>query len=299
MELLGDAFQEHSARSSQVASGLDFPFEGGSLSYSQVGATAHIPAYSMKIEGKTPALSPSIRGLVHLYERETGKLLALLESSHISAVASALTAALATDLMAAPKARRLAVVGTGMQGWLVVRFLMEMRPLEEIVLFDLVRKRSRRMAERLAKYAGVEVRVGEALTETVAHADMVLCATWSKKPFLFSEMVRPGAHITTLGSDERGKAELSSELLRASTFYSDDRSLARLKGPLQGLKGGEDMNVIELGEALNSPDRPRSSPDEITVYGPVGLAFQDLVAAWATYQKALSRGHGQLIPYLA
>lgn len=298
VELLGDAFQEHSSRNERSSAGLDFRFEGGSLSCSGIGVTPHIPAYTMKLEGKLPAMSPSISGLIHLYDRATGRLLALLESSHISAVGSALTAALATDLMAAPTARRLAVVGTGTQAWLVVRFLMEMRQLEQVTLFDLVRKRSRRMAERLVKYDGVEVKVADALTETVANADIILCATWSKTPFLFSEMVLPGAHITTLGSDERGKKELSAELLRSSTFYCDDRDLAAIKGPLHGIKGAADLIAAELGEVLGGVVQPRSSTEEITIYGPVGLPFQDLIAAWATYQKALARQQGQSLVHL-
>lgn len=299
VELLGDAFQEHSARTDRLAPGLDFRFEGGSLSCSAIGATAHIPAYTLKLEGKLPAMSPTISGLIHLYDRGTGGLLAVLESSHISAIASALTAALATDLMAAPSARRLAVVGTGTQGWLTSRFLMEMRPLEQVTLFDLVRKRSRKMAERLTKYEGLQVRVCDALTETVAHADIILCATWSKSPFLHSDMVPPGAHITTLGSDERGKRELSAELLRSSTFYCDDRDLATVKGPLYGMRGGQDLIAAELGEVLGGLVQPRSSSDEITIYGPVGLPFQDLIAAWATYQKALARNQGQSVLHLA
>jgi ornithine cyclodeaminase len=299
VDLLGEAFQDHSERHDRSVPGLDFRFAGGSISCSRMGVTPHIPAYTLKLEGKLPAMTPSISGLIHLYDRDTGQLLALLESSHISAVSSALTAALATDLMAAPNARRLAVVGTGVQGWLVVRFLMEMRQLEQVTLFDMVRKRSRKMAERLVKYDGVEVRVGDALTETVANADIILCATWSKTPFLFSEMVLPGAHITTLGSDERGKKELSAELIRASTFFCDDRELAHAKGPLYGLKGTQDMGTRELGEVLSGAIQPRSSAEEVTVYGPVGLPFQDLIAAWATYQKAVSRGHGQPVSHLA
>lgn len=299
VELLGEAFQEHSARPDRTKPGLDFRFEAGSLSCSGMGLTPHIPAYTMKLEGKLPAMSPSISGLIHLYDRSSGRLLALLESSHISAISSALTAALATDLMAAPSARRLAVVGTGTQGWLVVRFLMEMRQLEHVKLFDLVRKRSLRMAERLVKYEGLEVSVGDALTETVADADIILCATWSRAPFLFSEMVLPGAHITTLGSDERGKKELSGELLRTSTFFCDDRDLAASKGPLHGIKGAEDLIAAELGEVLAGVVEPRSSAEEITVYGPVGLPFQDLIASWATYQKALSKQQGVAVSHLA
>ena len=262
--------------------------------------TPSIPAYSLKLEGKLPGGNPAISGLIHLYDRSSGQLLAQLESSYLSAVSSALSAALATDLMAAPTARNLAVVGTGTQGWLVVRFLIEMRQLDSVTLFDLVRRRSKKMAERLAKYPKVEVRVGDALTETVADADIVLCATWSRAPFLFSDMVRPGAHITTLGSDEKGKKELAPELIRASTFYCDDRDLAVSKGALCGLKGASELVTAELGEVLAGQAEIRSGdPEEMTVYGPVGLPFQDLIAAWGAYQKAMARKAGGWLEHLA
>lgn len=300
VETLGDAFQEHSSRNERTSAGLDFPIWGGSLSCSRLGMTPSIPAYTLKLEGKLPGGVPSISGLIHLYDRSSGQLLALMESSHISAVGSALTAALATDLMAAPSARHVAVVGTGVQGWLVVRFLMEMRPLESITLFDLVRRRSQRMAARLVKYPELEVRVGDALTETVADADIVICATWTRIPFLYSEMVRPGAHITTLGSDEKGKRELAPELLRASKFFCDDRDLATTKGPLQGLKGGAELVAGELGDVLAGRVESRGGdPDQLTIYGPVGLPFQDLIAAWGAYQKALARKTGCSLEHLA
>ncbi len=299
VEALGDAFQEHSERQARTSAGLDFPIWSGSLSCSGLGMTPSIPAYSLKLEGKLPGSSPPISGLVHLHDRSSGQLLAMLESSHLSAVSSALTAALATDLMASPSARRVAVVGTGTQGWLVVRFLMEMRALEQVTVFDLVRKRSCRMAERLSKYSNLTVHVGDALTETVADAEIILCATWSREPFLFSEMVLPGAHITTLGSDEKGKRELSSELLRSSTFYCDDSDLAISKGALYGLKGGSDMVAAELGKVLSGAVSIRADQsDETTVYGPVGLPFQDLIAAWGVYQKALARKVGSWINHL-
>ena len=299
VQALGDAFQEHSRRQERTVSGLDFRLWGGSLSCSSLGTTSGVPAYSLKLERRLPGSTPPISGLTHLYDRETGQLLALLESSHLAAVSSALTAALATDLMAAPSARRVAVVGTGTQGWLVIRFLMEMRPLEHITLFDLVRKRSRRMAERLAKYPNLTVKVGEALTETVADAEIIVCATWSREPFLFSEMVLPGAHITTLGSDERGKRELSLELLQSSTFYCDDRELGLSKGALSEFKRGGKVVTAELGEVLSGAVSIRSQQsDESTVYGPVGLPFQDLIAAWGVYQKALERNQGTWIEHL-
>ena len=251
-----------------------------------------IPAYSVKVETRVPGRSPSISGLLHLYDSQTGALMAVMESSYITSLGSALTGALATDLLAAPEASSVAVVGNGTQGWLGLRFLMEMRTIERVTLFDLNRRKSSKMAQRLKKYESLKVRGCDSLTEAVSQADIICCATWSQRPFLYSEMVKPGAHVSSLGSDGPEKKELSKELLEASSFFCDDRDLATSVGALSEVKSSQGLVKAELGEVLAGQLPGRTKGEEITVYGAVGLPFVDLVAAWEAYRKAVRRKAG-------
>ena len=292
---LGEAFQIHSYKgdaSLRHAHHLCLP--KGSLVASNFGVLDGIPAYSLKVESRMPRDNPSASGYVHLFSEESGRLLALLESSYISSVGSALTGALAADLLAGPDAKSVAVIGNGAQGWLGLRFLMEMRNLSEVTLFDLNRRKSCRMAERLKKYKNLEVRVCDSLNGAVSNADIVSCATGSSQAFLFSEMVKPGAHVSTLGADEIGKRELSEELLKACSFFCDDRNLVLSVGPLAGIDEARGLVRGELGEVLSGVKKGRRSDEELTIYGAVGLPFVDLIAAWCTYQKALKTGVEQL-----
>ncbi len=294
VESLAGAFKEHS-QSEKTSLGLNFRLGPGTLTSSSLGETSGIPALSHKVESRFPGRTIPTSGLIELFDQESGELFCLLESSHISAVSSALAAALATDLLANPQARRLAVVGTGTQGWLGVRFLLEMRNLEEVTLFDLQRKRSRAFAERLKKYPELRVTVCDALTDTVAQSDMLLCATWSRAPFLYQEMIMPGVHITSLGSDQVGKRELELDLLKSSSVFCDDRELAVTSGALWEVSGGEALVAGELGEVLAGTAQGRASEEEITIYVPVGLPFQDLIAGWAAYERAMEKGLGQVL----
>ncbi len=61
-------------------------------------------------------------------------------------------------------------------------------------------------------------------------AEVVVLATWSWQPLLHARDLRPGHHLTTLGADEPGKAELSAGLLTASRLVVDDRDLAAAGG---------------------------------------------------------------------
>jgi ornithine cyclodeaminase/alanine dehydrogenase-like protein (mu-crystallin family) len=43
----------------------------------------------------------------------------------------------------------------------------------------------------------------------------------------------------------------------------------------------------------------RSSDREVTIFGSVGLAFQDLAAGWLVYRRARADGVGRTIDFLA
>jgi ornithine cyclodeaminase len=102
----------------------------------------------------------------------------------------------------------------------------------------------------------------------------------------------------TLGPDEPGKAELSAEVIRGSLFICDDRALAAKLGALRGVGLGPDAVAAELGDVFAGRHPGRTSSEQLTVYGGVGLAFQDAVAAWQVYEKAIDRGIGRRLDFL-
>jgi ornithine cyclodeaminase len=100
-----------------------------------------------------------------------------------------------------------------------------------------------------------------------------------------------------LGADQSGKAEVSADLLRSSLFVCDDRDLAVTMGAAGGAGVGAEVIDAELGEVIGGLHPGRAEPDEITIFGSVGLAFQDLVVAWLAYQRALKRGIGHRVDF--
>lgn len=104
--------------------------------------------------------------------------------------------------------------------------------------------------------------------------------------------------MTTLGPDEPGKAEVSADVIRTSVFVCDDRQLAVDLGALRGVSLGPEVIAAELGDVLAGSHPGRISPEQTTVYGGVGLAFQDAIAAWQVYEKAIADGAGQRFDFL-
>jgi ornithine cyclodeaminase len=105
-------------------------------------------------------------------------------------------------------------------------------------------------------------------------------------------MVRDGVHITAVGADEPAKGELDAALIRSSLFVCDDRDLAARMGAIAGAGLGPETIHAELGEILAGGKPGRTSDEQVTVFGTVGLAFQDLAAAWQVYLRARETGRG-------
>jgi ornithine cyclodeaminase len=103
-------------------------------------------------------------------------------------------------------------------------------------------------------------------------------------------MLKSGAHVTTPGADEPGKAEVSADVISSSLFVCDDRQLAVEMGALRGVGLGAEVIGAELGEVLGGSHPGRTSGEQRTIYGGVGLPFQDAVAASQVYEHVVNGG---------
>jgi ornithine cyclodeaminase/alanine dehydrogenase-like protein (mu-crystallin family) len=177
-------------------------------------------------------MSISLRKSWVLHDLQTGDLLALLDSTAITAVRTGLAGALAADVLACPDASRIALIGAGVQGIWQLRCLALVRQLSQALVYDSVPGKAEAFARMMREELSCAVRATSYLIEATKDAEIIVAVTWSREPFLFSHMVQPGTHITTLGADEPGKCEVSAELLRQSLFICDDRDLAVNMGAL-------------------------------------------------------------------
>src|SRR5262247_366499 len=117
LPLLREAFVAYSSaggvRAQRVRSALPGP---GTATVLFPGVAPGVPAYTVKVHAKFPAETPAIRGVLCLHSTETGALLAVMDSTHLTAVRTGLAGALAAHVLARPEADTVAVVGAGVQG---------------------------------------------------------------------------------------------------------------------------------------------------------------------------------------
>jgi ornithine cyclodeaminase len=132
---------------------------------------------------------------------------------------------------------------------------------------------------------GLEIATTLRAEEVAAEADLIVTCTPATAPLLRAEWIRPGTHITAMGSDTAAKQELDPAILaRADRVVVDSLSQSELRGEVftavaAGAIGRD--RLIELGRVVADPALGRASDAEITVADLTGVAVQDIQIAKA------------------
>ena len=300
---LREGFKAYSLGRTVPAQRASSPLPGRNASATVLfpGLLPHIPAYTAKVHAKFPGQDPghprshSASRPPHGRAPRGDGVGALDRRAH-----SRSRGAVAADVLAREDAARVAVVGAGGAGRVGAAGVKAGAPFGAGERFTTPRPLRPgfscgawpgRFPPNSCPPTGSPRRSRD--------ADIIVTATWSTSPFLFPGMVAEGAHVTTLGADEPGKAEVSAELIETSRFFCDDRDLTLTTGALGNVGLGSGDIQAELGEVIAGVKAGRTSADDLTIYGGVGLAWQDLMVAWEVFEKAEARGVGLELDFLA
>ncbi|HYI00059.1 ornithine cyclodeaminase family protein [Hyalangium sp.] len=250
------------------------------------GSLPGIPAYSIKASARFPSSVPPLQSVLQLHDLATGALLAVMDSTQLTAVRTGVVGAVGTEVLARPDASRVALLGAGDRAVLQLKLLRLVRTLSRAFIYDADFERAAALAARMYQEMSLPVRAVDSVAEAVETADIVVASGAGGQAALSPELVRPGMHITALAVDEQDKVELSPELIARATFVCDHRGLA-LSGGVGGSAGLTESSIhAELGEIIAGMRTGRTSPEQVTLFCTVGLPFQDLAAAWHVYQAA-------------
>ncbi len=231
------------------------------------------------------------RGIVVLFDRESGHLTCIADAGEVTEIRTAAASAVATDALARPDARVLAIFGCGAQAASHIRALPRVRHLDHILVWGRSVERAARFAEQMGREVGIPVRAVEEGREAAATADIICTVTGSQTPVLLGEWVRPGTHVNVVGSSRAGPVEIDHALVRAGRYIADSRrsALAAAAEFLLAREAGliDDGHIVaEIGEVLLGRVPGRTSPQEITVYKSLGHIVQDLAAVSYLHARA-------------
>jgi alanine dehydrogenase len=229
-----------------------------------------------------PALGlPTVTGLVLLSNAETGQLEAILDAASVTALRTAAAGVLAADTLERADASSVAVVGCGVNGTETVRMLAAHGRTPLVWDVDDVRRRV------VAAELGAEV--AGSLDGALA-CDVVITVTPGASVLYRPGSLRPGQHVSLMGADGPGKAEIATEELVRARVFCDDWEQASHGGEAAaaveaGLLGRDD--VTQLGAVLAGAAEGRTRDEDVTVFDSTGLAIQDLAIARAALLRSV------------
>jgi len=219
---------------------------------------------------------PTVTGLVLLSDASDGSLVAVFDAGAVTALRTGAAAVLAAVTLGRPGTA--AVIGAGVNGRAAARtFVATGAP---VLLWDVDESRARVAAEELG------ARVAASREEALG-AEIVVTVTPGHEVLFGPGSLRPGQHVSLMGADGPGKAEIALEELLRTRVFCDDWEQASHNGELaHAVEAGRITRdeVTQLGDVLAGTAAGRQSEDEVTIFDSTGLAIQDLAIALAALE---------------
>ncbi len=262
--------------------------------------TAYLPGYdgiAIKVSAgffDNPTLGlPSLGGLMVVLDARTGvPTAALFDAGWLTDLRTALAGAVAADHLADRGAQRAAVFGAGVQARLQLEALTQVRPLRHATIWARRPDAARAAAATLSERLGIEVVAADTREQAVAGADVLVTTTPSTEPLVDASLLRPGLHVTAVGSDAEHKRELTIDALQAADLVvCDHLDQSRRLGELR-TDGDAGLDAVELGEIVAGSVPGRTSPNAVTVCDLTGTGAQDTAIASLAVARAAAAGAG-------
>ncbi len=230
---------------------------------------------------------PSGDGLMLVFSQKTGVLEAiLLDEGYLTNLRTAVAGAVAAKYLAPRVVTAVGIIGAGVQGRMQLDWLRRVRRFDEAVVWGI-------NEDELAGYRrdmespGLRVRTTLRAEEVAAAANLIVTCTPSTTPLLKAAWIRPGTHITAVGSDTAEKQELDAAILaRADRVVVDSLSQSELRGEVYKAVGAGAIGrgrLVELGRVIADENLRRASESEITVADLTGVAVQDIQVSKAVW----------------
>lgn len=239
---------------------------------------------------------PTSDGLILLFSQRNGKLASiLLDECYLTNVRTAVAGQIVAKYMAPPKLDCIGVFGRGVQGRMQVEYLKSVVDCRNIMVWGASQDKFDTYKRDMEKL-GFSVQTTLEAREVTEKCRLIITSTPSQTPLIDVKQIKPGTHITAMGSDTPQKQELDPEILQKADIVvadSIEQCLSRgeiFKALQAGLIKKEDL--IELGDVIAGHKSGRTSAEQITVADLTGVAVQDIQIAKAVHKALIKSSIG-------
>jgi thiomorpholine-carboxylate dehydrogenase len=256
---------------------MELPSEH-SLLFLKPALTAEVLA--VKLITQVPANAsrglPTMLATLVLLDPSTGRMLAWMDATWLTALRTAAVSAVGVDAMTSPAPKVVAMLGSGALARSHALALRAVRPVSEIRVWSRNPENVRRCAEEIEGLAF------SSPEKAVLGADIVCTVTNAAEPVLKGEWLKPGAFVAAVGAVRPTWRELDDAVMR-NVLVADSREAADKESGDVILSGAR--VYAEIGEIL-AGTKPRPAPGTTLIFKALGQAVCDAVAARLVYQAA-------------
>ena len=221
------------------------------------------------------------QAMIALFRAENGEPLAVMDGRLITSWRTAIVSAIATRELSHPRARVLAILGSGVQARTHFQALRSVRSFNEVRVWSRTPEHARQFAEETGA-APMEIE------QAVRGADVIVTVTGAAEAIVRRAWVKPGAYVNAVGAVGPVARELDDELMRAAAVVVESRDSAQHESA-EIIQAGVPV-YAELGELLAGTVRKPEAA--VTVFKSLGIAVEDLAAARLVYEAAIRQTAG-------
>ena len=270
------------------------------------GVTLIMPAYLptrsefgikvVSVYDDNPNLNlPRITATVLVLDPATGLPKAFMEGSSLTAIRTGAGGGVAADLLARKDAKTVGLFGAGVQARAQLQAVMSVRDIARVNLISRTKTSAQQLATEISAWTDApEVNPVPNPQQVVEDADIIICATTSATPLFDGNALRPGTHITAVGTFVPEKREVDTTTIKRTDRIVVDSREACLEEAGDLIIPNAEIDA-EIGEIVNGDKPGRQSNDEITFFKSVGVAVQDAVAGSVILAEAEAKGLGTLV----
>ncbi|AEB94543.1 ornithine cyclodeaminase family protein [Metallosphaera cuprina] len=221
---------------------------------------------------------PAVNGSVLAMSPDTAEPIAILPGATLTAIRTAATSVLSTELAFGRKVDVLGVIGAGQEAEFHIRIARGYLSTSRILVS------ARRSHLELSKRLEVEA---VDLDSLLKESDVIFATTSSSSPVVKGSLLKEGFHVVSIGAHTPEARELDDETgKRARTFIVDSlQAVSSESGDyIQMSESGVlKARVLELGEVVERDlkvERP-------SIFKSVGVSVQDNLASYYAIKNAI------------
>ena len=230
---------------------------------------------------------PVIYGAVVLNDGRSGKPLAVLDGSKLTAMRTAAVGAVGIKYLAPTEAERLGIIGLGIQGFHQALFACKQRPIRQLRIIDKSKETMSRFTGRFKEYyPNIEVIPCKTSLDLCQTSDIVITATGSHHPVVpgHSKWWK-GKTLVGIGSYKPDMKEFPAEIFQDLTQVFVDTLHANVEAGdlVDPLRTGliKEKDVVPVADLILETTKAMG---DTRFFKSVGMAAFDLYGAKLVYE---------------